>query len=338
MIGLGVALPAVSLCINRRLYNIATMRNASASPRERRIQTFIDFGIGLGIPGLVMILHYVVQGHRYDVVEDIGCIPTMFHTALMIPLVLMWPVVLGTISLVYCVLSILAFLKQRRTFNAVLNSNSSSLNVSRYLRLVALAGSDVLFDLPLGIFFTWNNIVGGLQPWISWSDTHYDFGNISYMPRATVATYPGAWAALTINRWALPIAAILFFLFFGLAGESLAFYQRVLGKCAKSFRFTRAKPALVVESLGTASLPSIRVQGIHVKVERTHEIDLESAINMKTSDYATLHSAPSEKTVHITLPDLEGGGSDVDSIATRHPNYFHFPSPPPSPPSHPPNN
>lgn len=29
MIGLGVAVPAVSLCINRRLYNIATMKHVS---------------------------------------------------------------------------------------------------------------------------------------------------------------------------------------------------------------------------------------------------------------------------------------------------------------------
>ena len=33
-IGLGVALPAASLCINRRLYNIATMKHAAISPQE----------------------------------------------------------------------------------------------------------------------------------------------------------------------------------------------------------------------------------------------------------------------------------------------------------------
>jgi hypothetical protein len=96
------------------------------------------------------------------------------------------------------------------------------------------------------------------------------------------------------------------------------------------------RPSSLLGSVSSPSIP-IPVHGVHVKVEHTHEIDLESAINMKTSDYATLHSASSEKTVHVTFPDLERGGSDDGSIATRHPDYFHFPSPPPSPPSHPPN-
>lgn len=33
-LGVSIALPAVSLCINRRLFNIATMKYASATSRE----------------------------------------------------------------------------------------------------------------------------------------------------------------------------------------------------------------------------------------------------------------------------------------------------------------
>lgn len=66
---------------------------------------------------------------------------------------------------------------QRRTFNAVLNSQSN-LNLSRYARLLALAGTDILLDLPLSIFLFWSNIRVGFSPWISWADTHYDFSAV----------------------------------------------------------------------------------------------------------------------------------------------------------------
>lgn len=65
-------------------------------------------------------IDYVVQGHRYDIVEDIGCLPyvtmsilkevitysfdlcrTTYIVPLSVPLLLMWPMVLGTISMCY---------------------------------------------------------------------------------------------------------------------------------------------------------------------------------------------------------------------------------------------
>lgn len=45
---------------------------------------------------------YVVQGHRYDVYENIGCLPNTYETPLAIVLVQVWPLVIGLISLVYC--------------------------------------------------------------------------------------------------------------------------------------------------------------------------------------------------------------------------------------------
>ena len=78
------------------------------------------------------------------------------------------------ISLHSTVLSVLVFMKQRRNFNAVINGRSQ-MNANRYTRLMALAGTDILLDLPLSVFLLWSNIRTGFRPWVSWSDTHYDF-------------------------------------------------------------------------------------------------------------------------------------------------------------------
>jgi pheromone a factor receptor len=79
---------------------------------------YIDSAIGFGLPVLVMCLRElasslafppgltspadtVVQGHRFNIAEDIGCVPDTYITPLTFPLVLMWPVLLGTVSFVY---------------------------------------------------------------------------------------------------------------------------------------------------------------------------------------------------------------------------------------------
>jgi len=108
----------------------------------------------------------------------------------------MWPSLLGAVSMCYSgmsdpfpshllpefrcilVLSILAFMKQRRNFNALV-SGRSQMNASRYARLMALAATDIALDLPLSIFLFWSNIHPGFQPWVSWSDTHYNFSLVS---------------------------------------------------------------------------------------------------------------------------------------------------------------
>lgn len=81
----------------------------------------VDLAIGLGIPALQMILRmsllssfpcietdkfkyseFVVQGHRYDIWEDIGCYPTTVNTPPAYPLSFVWPTVIGLVSAVYC--------------------------------------------------------------------------------------------------------------------------------------------------------------------------------------------------------------------------------------------
>lgn len=85
---------------------------------QKRRALIGDLCIAVGIPVLVMILRefiltsfgvlfsdirpdYVVQGHRFDILEDVGCYPTIYNTLPAYFLVFMWPVVLGCISFVY---------------------------------------------------------------------------------------------------------------------------------------------------------------------------------------------------------------------------------------------
>lgn len=54
-IGLNVAIPACSLCINRRLYKISTAKAVMVTRSEKRRAVIVDLLIGLGIPLLQMV-------------------------------------------------------------------------------------------------------------------------------------------------------------------------------------------------------------------------------------------------------------------------------------------
>ena len=55
-VGLSVAMPAASLCINRRLYKIATAKVVMVTRSDNRRAVIIDLLIGIGIPILQMIM------------------------------------------------------------------------------------------------------------------------------------------------------------------------------------------------------------------------------------------------------------------------------------------
>ena len=122
---LNVAIPACSLCINRRLYKIATAKAAMTTYSERRRAVIQDLLIGVGLPILQIVtrecahclaIHsislsailrvcnpeYIVSSNRYNIYEDFGPSLALVDTPPTFFLFNAWPVAIGTVSLFYC--------------------------------------------------------------------------------------------------------------------------------------------------------------------------------------------------------------------------------------------
>ncbi|GJE89168.1 STE3-domain-containing protein [Phanerochaete sordida] len=253
VIGAGVGIPAASLCINRRLYGIAAVRQTALDRHEKRREVYIDLAIGLGIPVLVMCLHTVVQGHRFNIVEDIGCVPAIYVTPLTFPLVFMWPVLLGVVSFIYAFMTLRAFWIRRVQFRALLAS-SPSLSLSRYFRLMLLSSLEMCLTVPLAAYSIYVNTHGvPVAPWISWADTHYDFWRVLQIPAVFWRADAQAVAAYEMGRWVYPCAAFLFFGLFGFAEEARRHYRAAFWCIVRPFGWTPEAPKV---SLGSYSLPS----------------------------------------------------------------------------------
>lgn len=53
------------------------------------------------VPDL-LFAEFFVQGHRFNIYEDIGCYPTIVNSLPAYFLYNMWPIILGLVSAVYC--------------------------------------------------------------------------------------------------------------------------------------------------------------------------------------------------------------------------------------------
>ncbi|KAI0250420.1 GPCR fungal pheromone mating factor [Lactifluus subvellereus] len=246
-IGLSSAIPASSLCINRRLYKIATHQGGMATREEKRRGMIVDLLIGLGIPILQMVVQYVVSGRRYQILEDFG---PYHRTVLNIPSLFLfsaWPVVIGSVSLVYCVQSIYHLYKRQGQLSEMI-SFGCGLNRSFYFRLMILAGVEILGTVPLASFFIAIDIKQGLKPWVSWADVHSHYSVIRQFP--SIVWKHNLYSALGIEmfRWSLVLCAFIFFAFFGFAEEARHNYRRVYRWLSNLFGYSTSSGIFIAPS------------------------------------------------------------------------------------------
>ncbi|KAE8258677.1 hypothetical protein A4X13_0g1523 [Tilletia indica] len=235
--GAFMGLPCSSVCILRQLEEIGSTRRVRSTAKDRKHQLYFDLGVGVGIPLVYMILHIVNQGHRFDISESIGCFPTYYLTPVAIVLVLVPPVVASTVALIYSFLALRWFVIRRRQFNAVLQNSHTGLNRNRYLRLMAMAGTEALWSFPINVTILVSKFTlqdKPIHPYLSWSDTHFQFSRIDQYTSAFWDSAPGLkayWkASLCLGRYGALVGCFFLFVFFGTGNDALKFYGAVLRK------------------------------------------------------------------------------------------------------------
>ncbi|KAI0270665.1 pheromone A receptor-domain-containing protein [Gloeopeniophorella convolvens] len=260
-VGLNVAIPACSLCINRRLYKISTVKAVMITRAEKRRAVLVDLMIGLGIPIIQMALQYVVEGHRFDIFEDFGPYFFTWNTTPAYPLSLCWPLAIGCISLVYCCMTIFQFYKRRRQFSEMISSNRG-LNQSRYLRLMALSLIEILGTIPISSYGLYlNTRPGEISKWKSWSDTHFDYSKVEQIASVLWKNEHGSRVGLELYRWSLVLCAFIFFGFFGFADEARKHYRLVYTSLASRIGISTTSSSLTGSSRGISSYPHMSSKG-----------------------------------------------------------------------------
>lgn len=178
---------------------------------------------------------YVARRHRHDLRS-----------------ILQWALLLRAISytslIIQQVLSLRSLLARQAQFKEFISSNSG-LTSSRYFRLMALATTELVFTIPLGIYELYSNAAGGaLEPWEGWANTHFDFSRVDQYPAIVWMSDSKLAVPLQLSRWIIPACAFVFFAFFGFAEEArkrysicyLALVQRLQACRIRIPRYPRA--------------------------------------------------------------------------------------------------
>ncbi|KAH9919595.1 GPCR fungal pheromone mating factor [Fomitopsis serialis] len=221
-IGSNIALPAACLALCMHLERIASARMVQITEADKRRRMLIDSVLCFGLPAVYMGLYYVVQGHRFDIIENLGCRPETYVSIPEFFLIRFPPILLSLATLVYAALTFAHFFRRRATFAKHLQSNSSALTPSRYFRLMAMALVEMFWGLLITALNTWFSYRDGLRPWISWSNTHSDFSRIGQFPTVTIPQQTLVMAYFL--WWAVPVSAYLFFIFFAFGQDTAQSY------------------------------------------------------------------------------------------------------------------
>lgn len=248
--GASYAIPAAVLCINRRLYLLASPTSVLPSQADKRREFIIDLVIGIGLPIVEMILclsfnyffYYISLAHsyhkvffaqdaRFQIFEDNGCYPLLTATWVSIAIAFVPLILLQLISGVYGCLSIRAFYKHRSKLRDSECSISRNLNQNRYIRLMVFSACDLLVGAPLTVFY----LYGGLPLFPFRGITEKDHTRVRQVPAVL-------WRATTIRelnvelmRWIMVLCAFVYFAIFGFTQESRNNYRAALRSVVQVF-------------------------------------------------------------------------------------------------------
>jgi len=117
----------------------------------------------------------------------------------------------------------------------------SSFSMSRYVRLMLLAVSEILCTIPISIISAYVATKDiPIQPWVSWADAHYDFSFVGQIPAEEWIDDPNFYLSVELTRWLFPASALWFFLLFGFGSEARKHYLAAALRVAQVFGY---KPA-----------------------------------------------------------------------------------------------
>ncbi|KAI0651373.1 GPCR fungal pheromone mating factor [Trametes meyenii] len=241
VIGANMAIPAACFCLAMRLEGIAAVRNVKTNFTDKRRKTIVDLAICVGAPMIQMALHYVVQGHRFDIVEGFGCQPDTYVSIPEFFLIWFIPILLCISTFVLGGLAFRHFFKRRATFARHLAVSTSGLTPSRYFRLMSMSLALMIWNLLIFALTLYFNYRNGLRPWTNWADVHSNWLAMGRFPALLIPRYVLRWTLFL--WWTIPITAYMFFAFFAFGRDAVSEYTiypaGLLDRIQTRYRFVK---------------------------------------------------------------------------------------------------
>ncbi|TDL18870.1 fungal pheromone STE3G-protein-coupled receptor [Rickenella mellea] len=227
VLGAGVALPACSLCIQRCLHRITNSKTVTSTKEQKIRIVIIDLCICLGFPLLIMALStFLIKFQRipFTLGALIGTVEFRrpFFRAPTGP-----GPIMGSQPFLCSTQMRDEVTPEKRVDRFVFSGHSSQ----RYVRLMLLSITDVVFTIAFSTWVIFSN-AKEKKPYISWADTHSDFGVVRTFPSMIWRSVHDLRVDVEFDRWNIIMCALVFIAFFTFAEETRSKNKSVLAKRA----------------------------------------------------------------------------------------------------------
>lgn len=189
---------------------------------------------------------------------------------------------------------------------------------------MALATIELICTTPFAAYSIYlNATTEPIQPYISWSDTHFNYSHVEQFPATIWRLNHQRVVSLELSRWMVVVCSFIFFLFFGFAAEARRHYEATFASIMKALPFRRAtkeRPRL--------SSPSLPLLYVALLFPTFHFIMVSNwrLSREKKAQSGSLPTVTGILPVFITKSDMPTRSS-MESSTTRADTSFSFPSP-----------
>ncbi|KAJ7657612.1 putative fungal pheromone GPCR, STE3-type [Mycena polygramma] len=278
-IGATAALPACCLSLALQLWRVSS----TSQTTNKKMVLMVDLSLCWVYPAIAMALHYVVQGHRFDIFEDIGCRQTTYFSVPTILLVYVPGAVVMILTFTFSALASRAFYLRRRTFTTFLQNKNSSFTARRYLRLMIITLILATWEaLVMVIVYAITFVGSPLEPYISWANVHSGFSRVDQLPAAELP--PAILVSTYVAWWTIPISGLLFFSTFSFGEDAAKEYGPLLHWIARPFTCKSRKSRVPRETATSSSSQAHLVSLPYRKDESVIDIRADFADTSSQSD------------------------------------------------------
>ncbi|KAI1790870.1 STE3-domain-containing protein [Ganoderma leucocontextum] len=176
-----LALPGCALALARRLRRCTIGQEGS----QKAYLFMQDLTFTLILPVLYIILHVIVQPHRFDIVQDFGCFASIDTSTVSIIIIWIPPLVICITTIGFALLAIRARLDSGLVFFSHMSDSPHS-SIFAFLRplITSLLMTFVSFSITIFSVYARVTFIGGIKEWTidTWSGVHAYITEIFIVP------------------------------------------------------------------------------------------------------------------------------------------------------------
>ncbi|KAJ8456856.1 hypothetical protein ONZ51_g11877 [Trametes cubensis] len=200
-----IAIPGSALALVLKL-----RRCALGQETTRRTSTLTpDLLLCFAVPVAYIILHIIVQPHRFDITTDFGCVASIHTSTISIVFIWVPPLIVCLTTFGYTFLAIRARLASGLFFFSHMQ-DAPRVSVLAFIRPLIISVSICLVSLSVTIFSMAAHLIsiGGLQKWTeeTWSEVHAEMSQIFVVPASSSLILKSVEA----EWWVIPTYTLVF--------------------------------------------------------------------------------------------------------------------------------